>query len=604
MDLLLPVVAALAAILILPGWSFYFDVVPKIVVIVAGAALALVFLRRWPSPQPPRLKWFLRIAAIQAMTILLATLFSTHRWFSLYGSTWRRSGLFAELAVLILAVTAAARPIDLRAWLRITVIASIPVALYATLQYFGIDPILNAAGYQFGEGKFMIVRPPGTLGHAAYLATYLIYAGFGGIALARMETARRWIVVAAAASGLAFFAIVLSGTRAALLGAVVGAVFMVFRWGADPLVRARSPDRASSATRKPAEPGGPPPFKLYLVAAALIAIVALFYVSPLGERLRARVFWSSEDSLGGARLDLWRDTLRMSADHPWTGYGPETFSMEFPRHQSINLARAYPDFYHESPHNIFLDALVSKGVPGLLALTALVAFGLAIARGPIGGAFVAMLVSQQFTTFTLPTELYSYLAIVMLVSDSKAQPQAPVRAWPLQAALALPFAFFAMYLATGDSLLAAARRAFDRREPDRAAELVAHARSWNGSADFYFSRRFAAAPASDPVERLRVWRYGFTAATLAPESADDPQNALLNLAAFQANLNDAPAVEQTLRRAIAVAPNWFKPHWLLAQVLQQEGRLPEALKEARDAVDRCGVKHPEVIATLDLLEKR
>jgi O-antigen ligase len=603
MDLLLPVVAALAAILILPGWSFYFDVAPKVVVIVAGAALALVFLRRWPSPLPLRLKWFWRIAALQAAAILLATLFSTHRWFSLYGSTWRRSGLFAELAVLILSVTAAVRPVDIRAWLRVTVIASIPVALYATLQYFGIDPILNAAGYQFGEGRFMIVRPPGTLGHAAYLATYLIYAAFGGIALARMETARRWISVAAAASALAFFAIVLSGTRAALLGAVVGVVFMLLR-GADPLVRARSPDRASSATRKQAEPGGPRPFKLYVVAAAVIAMIAVFYLSPLGERLRARAFWSNEDRLGGARLDLWRDTLRMSAERPWTGYGPETFSMEFPHHQSIELARAYPDFYHESPHNIFLDALVSKGVLGLLALAALVAFSLAIARGPIGGAFVAMLVSQQFTTFTLPTELYFCLAIVMLVSDSKAQPPSPVRVWPVQAALALPFAIFAMYLATGDFLLASARRALDEHEPDRAADLAAHARSWNASADFYFSRRFAATPASDPVERLRVWRYGFTAATHAPESADDPQNALLNLAAFQANLNDAPAVEQTLRRAIAAAPNWFKPHWLLAQVLQQQGRLPEALKEARAAVDRCDVKHPEVIATLDLLEKR
>jgi O-antigen ligase len=581
MDFLLPCVAALVAILILPGWSFYFDVTPKIVVVVAGAAVALAFLRRWPQPASPRLRWFLGIVTAQVVAILLATLFSTNRWFSVYGSTWRRSGLFAELAVLILAACAAAMPIDLRAWLRVTVIASMPVALYAMLQYFGIDPILPAAGYHFGEGQFAIVRPPATLGHAAYLATYLLYAAFGGLALVRIEVSRAWKTLAASAASLAFFAIVLSGTRAALLGIVAGLIFMVCRVDGP-----RSPNRA----------------RILYVAAAFLAIGAIFYISPLGERLRARAFWSSEDPLGGARLRLWHDTLSMSAQRPWTGYGPETFSRGFPRYQSIELARAYPDFYHESPHNIFLDALVSQGILGLIALAALALFGLTLARGAIGGAFVAMLVSQQFTTFTLPTQLYFYMTLAMLVSGTKLTP--PLRAWPLRAALALPFAVFAIYLATGDFFLASAKNALDRNNPERAAVLIERARSWSAAADLYFSRRFAAAPAADPVERLRVWQYGLTAATHAPDSADDPQNALLNLAAFEAGLNDAAAVERTLRRAIAESPNGYKPHWLLAQVLQQEGRIPEALFEARSAADRCGTKHPEVMATLEVLKAR
>src|SRR5207302_203671 len=90
---------------------------------------------------------------------------------------------------------------------------------------------------------------------------------------------------------------------------------------------------------------------------------------------------------------------------------------------------------------------------------------------------------------------------------------------------------------------------------------------------------FAAEPAANPVDKLRVWQYGFAAATHAPESADDPQNAFLNLAAFQANLNDAAGVERSLRGAIRVAPNWYKPHALLAQVLQQQGRNTEAQAE-------------------------
>lgn len=577
MDLLLPSLAALVAILILPGWSFYFDVTPKIVVVLSGAAVAVIACRRWTSPVPRLLKWFLRIMAIQAIAIVLATFVSTHVWFSVYGSTWRRSGFFAELAILILTVTGAVALRDVRLWLRITVLASIPVSIYAILQYFGIDPILPAGGYHFGEGKYMIVRPPATLGHAAYLATYLLYVIFAGLELAGAETQRVLKALAAAASALAFFAMVFSGTRAALVGFAAGIAFAALR--------------------------GRLNVRILYSAAGLAAVLAIFYVSPFGERLRARVFWSSEDPLGGARFRLWADTLKMAAARPIAGYGPETFSIEFPRHESLELSRAFPDFYHESPHNLFLDALVSKGVAGLIGILALAGFGIFIARGFIGAAFVAMLFSQQFTTFTLPTELYFYLPLAILVADPKARTIA-APAWPIRATLALPFALFAIYLAEGDRLLAAARRALDRHEPDSAAVLVNRARRWNSAADFYFSRRFAVEPAHDPVEKLRVWRYGFDAATRAPQTADDPQNALINLAAFQAGLNDAAGVEQTLRQAIAAAPNWYKAHWLLAQVLAQQGRKPEALMEAQAAADRAGNKHPEVSSTLDSIRTR
>jgi O-antigen ligase len=562
MSLLLPIVAAIVAILIVPGWSFYFDVAPKVAVVVAAAALAPAFFK-------PRWTRFTQLLALQAAALILATIFSTHRWLSIYGSTWRRCGIFAELAVLILAMSEVK---DLRAWLRITVLASIPVALYATLQYFGVDPILAPEPYHFGEGKYMIVRPPATLGHASYLATYLLYAIFGGLELARLEKNRLWKIAALGASALAFFAMVLSGTRAALVGFVVGWIFIAVR---EKLSR-----------------------KLIYCAAAAIVLLGAFYISPFGERLRARAFWSSEDSMGGSRIALWHDALKMSLHRPVSGFGPETFSVEFPKYESIELARAFPDFYHESPHNIFVDALVSKGILGLFVMLAIAIFGLSIARGFLGAAFVAMLIAQQFTAFTLPTELYFFVVLAVLAKDPAPDRRSKI-GWA-----AVPLAGFAIYLAAGDAMLASARRALDEGQPDRAAAFVDRARYWHAAADFYFSRRFASAPARDPVERLRYWRYGFDASSHAAESADDPQNALINLAAFQASLDDAAAVEKSLGQAIQAAPNWYKPHWLLAQVLAQQGRPGEAVIEAQAAVDRAGPKHPEVSATFESLKPR
>lgn len=566
MTVLLPVVAALASLLILPGWSFYFDVTPKVIVMLVGAALALALTRDWPAPSRS-LKWFYALAGAQALAIAISTWFSTHPWFSIYGSTWRRSGAVAELAVIILAVTAAGR-VRLRLWLRITVLASLPVTIYGIAQYFGIDPILAPGGYHFGEGRFTIVRPPATLGHAAYFATVLLYSAFAGMALAREESARAWKAAALGASTLSIFAIALSGTRAALLGLLIGAVFVTLR------------ERVN---------------RRWLAAAVILtAALAGFYISPAGEQLRARVFWSSEDMAGGARLMLWRDTLAMARPRWFAGYGPETFSLEFPRHQSLALARAYPDFYHESPHNIFLDALVSKGLLGLLPLMALAALGIFVARGPMGGAFIAILISQQFTSFTLPTELYFYLSLTMLFNAAHAKRAAVIRPRFIGWALAVPFAGFAIYLGTGDFLLGSARRALNRGDISGAGQLIERAQMWNANADVYFSLALLAKDRNAMQYAIRAARHG-------PRSADDPQNAWVNLAAFEATIDDAHAVEQSLRRAIEAAPEWYKPRWLLAQVLAREGRMAEAAAEANAAFERDGGKHAEVERTRDQL---
>ena len=102
----------------------------------------------------------------------------------------------------------------------------------------------------------------------------------------------------------------------------------------------------------------------------VLAGAAAFYFSPPGWKLRSRTRWFVEDPWGGARPLLWRDCLRMALARPVTGFGPEVFTAAFPKFESRQLARTYPDFTHESPHNIFLDALVSQGVPGAACLVA------------------------------------------------------------------------------------------------------------------------------------------------------------------------------------------------------------------------------------------
>jgi hypothetical protein len=52
---------------------------------------------------------------------------------------------------------------------------------------------------------------------------------------------------------------------------------------------------------------------------------------------------------------------------------------------------------------------------------------------------------------------------------------------------------------------------------------------------------------------------------------------------------------------VDASPNWFKSHWVLAQVLSFEGRRTEALAEAVRAAELDGGKDPEIARFLQSL---
>ncbi len=609
MALLLAVVMALIPLAIAPGWFFYFDVTPKVVLLLLGTAAAAIW---WAATggaagfyrASRAARWFLLGVCGMAVSLVISTLASVNPALSLGGSNWRYWGLLTQLAALgfayLVAACCAGRPRRLHVLLRSIAASGLIVALYGIAQYFGWDPFLDARGYHVGEGIWTIVRPPSTLGHADYSANWLLFVVFAGAALAVSEqrTPWRWLAWTAAAAGSV--AIVLSGTRAAIAGLLAGALFLILMswWG-----------------RR---------FRLPYVALglAIAAVATVFYLSPAGEKLRARVHWALEEPAGGARILLWRDSLRMAAARWPAGYGPETFIATFARHQSEDLARAYPDFYHESPHNIYLDVLVAQGVAGPVLLLALAASGFAAAimslrrvrRNPAAGALAAglaaMTIGEQFACFTLPTALAYYVAIAMLVSLSMgaALPRSPVgRRWP-RVAVAVPcaviLAFFGVRLTMAETALAAARRDLDASLVGDAANRYAEYQNWRWpgpSADLWYSRRLAqiAGSNAERVIRVQAFQQAGLAAQRATQTTEAAFNAYYNLAAFYARQNDFLLTEQSLRAAISHAPNWFKAHWMLAQVLQAASRLKEAETEAATAVALDGGKHPEVTGTLE-----
>jgi O-antigen ligase len=578
MRFVLPLVAAILPVVIAPGILFYFDVTPKVVFLLIGTAIALI-LWRGELPVNSRLnRIFYLLLAAEAISIMASTLSSTHPALSLNGGNWRRFGLISQLAVLMFAALVgadcAANRERVTVYLKAIVVGAIPVALYAVLQYFGWDPWLPKQSYHAGEDTWSIVRPPSTMGHASYLATYLLFVAFACFGLWQQRT---WRIIAAAVAALSCVAIVMSGTRAALLGLAGGVTIAVW-----------------TNKRKRAA-------QLY-VAAAVILCLALYW-SPAGQGLRNRVTWISSEPLGGARPLLWRDSLRMSVHRLALGYGPETFIREFPHQESIELARAYPDFLHESPHNIFLDALVSQGALGLLILAALCAWGLLAARQTpwARAALIAVIIAQLFTAFILPTSFFFLLTLALVVE------QGPSRRLPLarMAAVccAVLLAACALRLFVADRALSSAGASLDRGDLAGAVRSHQMALTWalpGSSSELYYSRRLADFVRTTPDfgVKSRGLREALNAALSATHGSEEMANAWYNLAGFLSMTHSPPDVERSLREAIDAAPNWYKPHWVLAQLLVTEHRLDDARHEAEIAVS-CNGKAPEVLYTLE-----
>jgi O-antigen ligase len=583
-DLFAALTIGLIALIVTPGHLFYYDVTPKIAVLLVGTSAMLLWPRGKGAVGAPRALALLVVASLCSLAV--STALSSDPALSAFGTNWRRFGAVTQAAVLIftwlIARHVAARPERARTILRGVAASGAVAALYGIGQYFGWDPILPAAGYHIGEGIWTIVRPPGTLGYVSYFATWLLAVVFLSLGLAQWETKVRLRYAAFAAAALAAVAILLTGTRAAMLGLAAGIAVWLWRRGF------RISKRVAAG-----------------IAVLLLAVVA-FYYSPAGWPLRSRTRWFVEDPWGGARIELWRDSLAMASHRLPLGYGPEVYTAEFPRFESKSLARAYPDFLHESPHNIFLDALVSQGIPGFAILCAFCFLGLRAAwrlKHPgaawLAAGVAAAIVSQQFTVFTMPTALALYLMIAVALALEGGS-----RARATWVAVVVPLLYVAARLVMADHQLALASQAVAR---DDVTASAAHYGSYDKlrfpgtGSDLWYSRACSdlAARTRSPIVRIQAMAQAGAAALRATRTSEEPFNAWYNLSALYAAQNDFADTEKSLRAAIAARPNWFKPHWTLAQVLRLERRMPEARQEAELAVDLNGGKHPEVVQTLN-----
>ena len=597
----------LVPLLITPGLLFHFDTTPKVIALAFAAAIALVRFRKGPNEIAGLWarrwgKWLVIASAVQVAWMAITTATSPRPWFSFYGSGWRRFGLVETASLLIVSVAVTAglseRRDNLRLLLRICVGAGCVAAVYGICQYFGIDPLQPVAAYQAHAGDSIIVRPPGTMGHADYFAWWLAIDFFCCIAAASIEK-EFWKHAAGFSAATIAAAILLSGTRGAILAIFAGVVAMAFLYPSPIRIRRKH---------------------MVAVSGALVLLTA-FIFSNAGTLLRARAVWSGDEPIGGARPLLWRDSLHMAAAKPIFGFGPDTFLTEFARYQSEDLSRLLPDFHHESPHNLPMDALTSMGVPGLLLLAGWVLFGALMVdqsrragsklAAPLGAALIASTAASMFNAASLAPVLLTLLVAGMLVADSKPEADGTSLSvksglrWPLRIGAGIAALAIAAFGAT--MTMEDARLQDFSKQPDEAHYLALERVSLPGAGeDLYASRvlQQVCAKRSNLTSYLLCRQQTMRASSKALKSSDDLANAWYSLSMLSAAQNEPVWTRRSLEEAIQVSPNWFKPHWALARFLWQTGSRELAASEATRAAFLDSNRDPEVVETASQLTAR
>jgi hypothetical protein len=174
-------VVACVALAIAPGHAFYFDVTPKVAVLLAGAgALVTAAARRKELRRAPRL--FTVVLALNGASLGLSTALSANGSLSLYGGSWRGYGALVEGATMLFAWLVA-RQSNARPMLWVVAIAAVPAAIW------------------------------GTLGDSRSLAVWLAMSVFLAMALATIETRAAWRTVARMAAVAALAALVVVCAR-------------------------------------------------------------------------------------------------------------------------------------------------------------------------------------------------------------------------------------------------------------------------------------------------------------------------------------------------------------------------------------------------------
>lgn len=285
----------------------------------------------------------------------LSALFGLDFYHSFWSIFERMDGLvtLTHLIVYFYAVLLVFNKEDWHKFFIINGVVAVLVGLYAVLQHYGFSWFQDTAD----------VRVRGTIGNAAFLASYLGIMFFLALYLAREAKTVLMRRVWWCGAGLSLIVILLTQTRGAIVAGAVSLVVFLVWWA------------LTTSEKK---------YKRYAVVGLIIVVVLGIFGYAYRENLRsssisavARIASISfNDPTTKSRLFIWENSLSAFTEHPILGYGMENF--EYVYNRFYDPQEIHEEWFDRS-HNVYIDQLIHNGAIGFVLYLAILLYALYVA---------------------------------------------------------------------------------------------------------------------------------------------------------------------------------------------------------------------------------
>src|SRR3989344_1553874 len=282
----------------------------------------------------------------------LSALFGLDFYHSFWSIFERMDGLvtLTHLIAYFYAVLLVFNKEDWHKFFVINGVVAVLVGLYAVLQHYGFSWFQDTTD----------VRVRGTIGNAAFLASYLGIMFFLALYLAREARTvlmrRMWWCGA----GLSLLVILLTQTRGAIVAGAVSLVVFLIWWA------------LTTSEKK---------YKRYaIVGLLLVALLGIFgyaYRTSLRSSSLAVVARIASISLNDpttkSRLFILENSLSAFTEHPILGYGMENFEYVY---SSFYDPQVVAEEWFDRSHNVYIDQLIHNGAIGFVLYFAILLYAL------------------------------------------------------------------------------------------------------------------------------------------------------------------------------------------------------------------------------------
>ncbi|MEW6125891.1 MAG: O-antigen ligase family protein [Acidobacteriota bacterium] len=633
---------------------------PKFVLLIVGAAAILLCLAlpQTSTAHPihsylPLLKSRqMKLLALYFLVMMVSSTLGVAPLVAWFGTSSNFLGVLTQLGFLVVAVgvmiaiNESEKRLLVCLWTMMS--SGSLVALYATLQFFGLEPFVPTSVYTFASAMGEVTRVCATLGHSNYLGNFLLYTLPLAVAFGIATNGKaRWLALAGAM--LSLVAIIASGTRGAWVGLLMGTAIFLFLEFQEIIQTKIFVDR-----------------KLLLrtlagVSASLIVVAVVVVFSPAARSVAERVQALRQEGFSSSgRLLLWRDSIKMIPAHALIGCGSEGFRKAFLAYKSKELAQLSPKQNNENPHNAYIENAVAYGIAGfILYLTLIISTLIYFARARrqsnsprwrtittgLLAAFASVLTHNIFIFNQISTGLYffTFIALAVVIENFTRRPardrQAAAPAHqaepvkdknpPVEKMNAFGVRGLAAYTMTGvASLLFIAALWYSAGLIDaevafkglfapavsgnfqtltKQGERVTSSPMPTGAYDFLYARTLdsyarqlaSAQPTGGNLEAVRKEALNqailHTEKSLRHTNTPDLNYSLLALLALTAG--DPDRLYSAASEAVKWDPNNFQTRWLMAEAYLARGEKAQAQQEAEIALELYHTS-PEVASVL------